>query len=206
MKIIAHRANDEIHRENSLEAILNSLSKTYVDGIEIDIRITKDYKFIIHHNPFYNAYYIKKTKLKKLQQKGLNSLEEVLKQIKSDKIIMLEIKEDSDKFKLLLLRLHKILKKYPLNYYLCSFNYNLVKYLKNKYPNYKSGLIIGYKINEKHLKNNFDFSSINYRLTPINNQNETFIWTINKKEELKNIKNKQNIITDKPRLIKKAIN
>ena len=206
MKIIAHRGNDEVHKENSLEAILNSLSKSYIDGIEIDIRMTKDYNFIIHHNPFFVGYYIKKTKIKKLQKKGLNSLEEVLKQIKSDKIIMIEIKEESDKYKLLLLRLNKILKKYPLSYYLCSFNYNLIKYLKNKYSQYKAGLIIGYKINENYLHNNFDFSSVNYKLTPIKTNKETFIWTVNKKELLNKIADNQNIMTDKAKEISKFIN
>ena len=32
MKIIAHRANDGIHEENSLEAILNSLEKEANNG------------------------------------------------------------------------------------------------------------------------------------------------------------------------------
>ena len=31
MKIIAHRGNDGVHRENSLKAIVNSLNKNYID-------------------------------------------------------------------------------------------------------------------------------------------------------------------------------
>lgn len=205
MKLIAHRANDEIHKENSLEAILNSLTKSYIDGIEIDIRLTKDYNFIIHHNPFYMGYYIKKTKVKKLQKKGLNTLEEALTKINSDKIIMLEIKEDSPNFKLLLIRLNKILKKYPLNYYICSFNYKLINYFQRKYPQYKSGLIIGYTLNEKYLNNHFNFASINYKLLPIKTEQETFIWTINKPELLTKIKSYQNVITDKAKSISRAI-
>ena len=53
MKIIAHRGNDGIHKENSLEAIINSLNKKYVDGVELDVRLTKDKKLIINHDPFY---------------------------------------------------------------------------------------------------------------------------------------------------------
>ena len=41
MKIIAHRGNDNLHKENSLEAIINSLNKKYVDGVELHIRLTK---------------------------------------------------------------------------------------------------------------------------------------------------------------------
>lgn len=206
MKIIAHRANDEIHKENTMEAILNSLKQTYIDGIEIDIRMTKDYKFVIHHDPFYNGYYIEKTNLKTLQKKGLNSLEEVLEKINTKKILLIEIKEESNQYKLLLIRLNKILKKYNLNYYLCSFNYNLLKDLKKRYKNYKVGLIIGIKLNINHLENNLDFNSINYRHIQKAPNKETFIWTVNNKEILDKVKPNQNIITDKAKEMNETIN
>ena len=38
MKIIAHRGNDNVHKENTLEAILNSLNEDYTNGVEFDIR------------------------------------------------------------------------------------------------------------------------------------------------------------------------
>ena len=82
MKIIAHRGNSGKYKENSLKAIEYSLNEDYIDGVEFDIRMTKDFKFVIHHDPFYKGYYIKKTRLKKLQKLGLNSLEEVLLKIK----------------------------------------------------------------------------------------------------------------------------
>ena len=53
-KFIAHRGNDDDLAENSKEAILNSLSKPYIDGVEFDIRITKDNKFVINHNATIN--------------------------------------------------------------------------------------------------------------------------------------------------------
>ncbi len=205
MKIIAHRANDGIHKENSMTAILNSLTKPYIDGIEIDIRITKDYNFVIHHDPFYAGYYINKTRLKVLQKKGLDSLEEVLQKIDSNKIILIEIKEESNKYKLLLIRLHKLLKKYNLNYYLCSFNYNLIQDLKKKYPQYKTGLLIGIKLNLNKIENKLDFNSINYRHIQKAPNKETFVWTINNKEKLEKVKKTQNIITDKPKEMFKLI-
>lgn len=196
MKIIAHRANDEIHKENTMEAILNSLKIPYIDGIEIDIRMTKDYNFVIHHDPFFAGYYIEKTRLKVLQKKGLNSLEEVLEKINTNKILLIEIKEEN-KNKLLLIKLNKLLKRYNLNYYLCSFNYELLETLKKKYPKYKAGLIIGIKLNTNHLENNFDFNSVNYRHIEKAPNKETFAWTINNKEKFNKVKNKANIITDK---------
>lgn len=201
MKVIAHRGNDEIHLENSMESIINSLSISYIDGVEFDIRHTKDYDFVIHHDPFYKGYYIEKTRLSVLQKKGLNSLEEVLKSINSDKIIMIEIKEESSKFKYMLIKLHKVLKKYNLNYYLCSFNYDLVSYLKKKYPMYKVGLLIGIKLNVNKMDNNFDFNMVNFRHAKKAPLKETFIWTVNDLKTFEMVKGNQNVITDKAKEI-----
>ena len=99
MKIIAHRGNDGIHKENSLEALLNSLTNKNIDGIELDVRLTKDNKLIINHDPFYNGYYINHTTSLKLQKLGLNTLDEVLKNINSDKIIMIEVKTNEKDIK-----------------------------------------------------------------------------------------------------------
>lgn len=201
MKIIAHRGNDGIHVENSMESILNSLTISYIDGVEFDIRHTKDYDFVIHHDPFYKGYYIEKTRLSVLQKKGLNSLEEVLKNINSDKIIMIEIKEESGKFKYMLIKLHKLLKKYNLNYYLCSFNYDLVSYLKKKYPIYNVGLLIGIKLNLNKMDNSFDFNMINFRHAKKAPLKETFIWTVNDLKTFEMVKDNQNVITDKAKEI-----
>ncbi len=206
MKIIAHRGNDEIHLENSMEAILNSLLIPYIDGVEFDIRHTKDYNFVIHHDPFYKGYYIEKTPLKTLQRKGLDSLEDVLEKINTKKILLIEIKEESDRHKVLLIRLNKILKKYNLNYYLCSFNYKLITTFKKKFPKYKCGLIIGIKMNTNHLENNLDFNSINYRHIEKSPDKETFVWTVNNKEIFDKVKQSQNIITDKAKEMYNFIN
>lgn len=201
MKIVAHRGNDGIHLENSMEAILNSLNLFYVDGVEFDIRHTKEYNFVIHHDPFYAGHYIGNTKMSILQKRGLNSLEEVLKNINSDKIIMIEIKEEASRYKLLLIRLHKILKKYNLNYYLCSFNYNLVSYLKKRYPMYKVGLLVGIKLNLDRMNDNFDFFMINYRHAKKAPMKETFIWTVDDKKTFDKVLKSQNVITDKSKMI-----
>ena len=199
MKIIAHRGNDGVHKENSLEAIISSLNSKYTDGVEFDIRFTKDHKFIVTHDMFYMGHFIKKTNIKVLQKHGLNTLSEILKNINSDKIILIEIKEESKKYKLLIYKLVKILNKYSLNYYICSFNYELVKYFHKKYTNYKVGLIIGPINNLKYINNDFAFNSIYYKNISKKMDKETFAWTVNNPE---NIKNKQvNIITDKPKEI-----
>ncbi len=197
MKIIAHRANDGIHKENSLEAILNSLNQDYIDGVEVDIRLTKDGKFVLSHDPIYHGHFIKFTKVKKLQRLGINTLIEVLNEIKTDKIIMLEIKSEDSKYNKIINNLNKTLKPFHLNYYICSFNYNLIKKLKEKYSEYKCGLIIGYQINKDKINNNLNFNSLSLSYASNNFNKETFIWTVNDLKNL-NIKKRYNIITDNP--------
>lgn len=198
MKIISHKANDNTHKENSLEAVLNSLKSPYTDGIEIDVRLTKDNKLILNHDPFYKGYYINHTKAKTLTKQGLNTLDEVLKQINSNKIIMIEVKLKDKNIKKTAKTLLKTINKYNLNYYICSFNYNFIKYLTK--TKYKIGLIISPKINEKHIKNNFDFNSISTLLNKKSTK-ETFKWTVNTKNDLKKVNKTDNIITDNPKKI-----
>lgn len=197
MKIIAHRGNDGIHKENTMESILNSLTINYIDGVEFDIRMTKDFHFVIHHDPFYEGHLISKTRLKTLQKKGLNTLDEVLEKIDSNKILLIEIKEESNKFHILTAKLYRILKKYNLNYHIFSFNYKLMTYFQKKHSDIKTGLLIGIKLNLDKIKNSFDFNAINYRHINKATNKETFIWTIDTKEEFKKVKSNQNIITDK---------
>ena len=52
MFLIAHRANDNHDfSENSQNAIVDCLNKDYIVGIEIDVRITKDRKLVLIHDP-----------------------------------------------------------------------------------------------------------------------------------------------------------
>lgn len=197
MNIIAHRGNDGNNKENSLKAILNSLNKDYIDGVEFDIRITKDKRFILNHDPFYKKYFIKKTPSKKLIKQGLNTLDEVLNKINNNKVLLIEVKEENN-IKKTSKYLNKIIRKYSLNYYICSFNYNFIKYFNEKY-NYKCGLIIGKNINKKHIINNFSFNSLNYKYKGKVPNKKTFYWTINNPKEIK--EKQENIITDKPKEI-----
>lgn len=196
MLIIAHRGNDGINKENSKEAIINSLAKYYIDGVEFDIRLTKDKEFILNHDPFYNNLLIKNTSSKALKKQGLNTLEEVLNIVDNKKILLIEVKEDSRKIKAVAQRLNKALKRYDLNIYICSFNYDFIKYFKENYG-YKCGLIISKHINQNHIINNFDFNSISYKCKEENMKEETFIWTVNNPKYIRN----NNVITDKPKLI-----
>lgn len=195
MKIIAHRGNDMIHKENTKEAILNSLDYEYIDGVEFDVRMTKDYKFVIHHDPFYNGKLINITKCKKL--KGISHLDEVLKNIHSQKIIMIDIKQPLVN-KHYEYYLYRQLKKYNLNYYICSFNYNFVNKFAEKHPEINVGVIIGIK---EHMINSLSFNSVYHKYIDIITEKETFVWTVNTKEVFEKIPFRCNIITDKAKYI-----
>ena len=109
MKFIAHRGNDNHeYKENTKEALLWCLKQDYIDGVELDIRLTKDKEFIIYHNTSIvelglNRMFIANESLEKLQ--GINfgtvenpyylsSLNEFLREVKSNKIIMLDVKKE----------------------------------------------------------------------------------------------------------------
>ena len=58
--IISHRGNGNHNfKENSKEAIIFSLNDKNIDGIEIDIRFTKDKKMVLCHNATYDGKIIK---------------------------------------------------------------------------------------------------------------------------------------------------
>lgn len=196
MLIIAHRGNDEIKKDNSKKAIINSLNKEYIDGVEFDIRLTKDKRFILNHDPFYKTFFINNTTSKTLIKHGLDTLDDILNMIKSNKILLIEVKVE-DNIKKTSKYLNRVLRRYNLNYYICSFNYNFINYFNKKY-NYKCGLIIGKNINKNHIINNLSFNSISYKYKGEIPNKETFYWTIN---NIKEINNKKNIITDKPKEI-----
>jgi len=49
-KIYAHRGFSSIYPENSMDSIKEAIKYDYIDGIEIDVRMTKDKKFVLIHN------------------------------------------------------------------------------------------------------------------------------------------------------------
>jgi len=210
MKIISHRGNNvSKYKQNTKQALLYALNIDFIDGIEFDVRITKDKKIVIIHDPVIDfvsngSGIVKNMKYKKLLRYNFGTkenptkiclLEELLKEIKSNKIILIDIKEETNDYKLISDLVYEIIKKYNLNIYIASFNYELIKYFKTKYN--KCGLIIGLGLNTKKLYNHFDFNIVSYNYRNRVDKKETFIWTIN---EVKKDINNYNIITDKPYL------
>ncbi len=212
MQIISHRgSNISKYKPNTKQALLTALSLDFIAGIEFDVRITKDKEVVVIHDPIINLVsngsgIVKNMKYKKMLKYNFGTkeypskictLKELLDNIDSNKKILIELKEESNCFKMFADIVYNIIKNYKLNIYVTSFNYNLVKYFQTKYDN--CGLIIGYGINIKRKYNHFNFNILSYKYRKIYNKKETFLWTINeKKSDLE----KYNIITDNPYLFK----
>ncbi len=212
MNIISHRgSNISKYQKNTKQALLTAINLDFISGIEFDIRITKDKKIVIIHDPIINLVsngsgLVKKLKYKKLLKYNFGTkenpskictLEELLDNIKNNKKILIELKEESNNFKEFVDIVYNIIKKYKLNIYIASFNYELIKYFSLFYN--KCGLIIGNGINIDKKYNNFNYNILTYKYRKIYNKKETFLWTINSyKDDLDNY----NIITDNPYLFK----
>ena len=212
MNIISHRgSNISKYQKNTKQALLTAINLDFISGIEFDIRITKDKKIVIIHDPIINLVsngsgLVKKLKYKKLLKYNFGTkenpskictLEELLDDINSDKKILIELKEESKNYKTFVNIVYNIIKNYKLNIYIASFNYELIKYFSLFYN--KCGLIIGNGINIDKKYNNFNYNILTYKYRKIYNKKETFLWTINSyKDDLDNY----NIITDNPYLLK----
>lgn len=192
--LISHRGNDNhIYKENTIEALNYSLNQEYIDGVELDIRMTNDKKIVINHNIIHNSKIICKTNYKEL---NIDLLDDFLREVNTNKIILIEIKEELNNYKIIY-QLYKIMKQYNLNYYIMSFNYNLIKKFKKFFSKYKCGLLVTKTINKDKNIDLFDFVAYKYNCYKDINKEE-FVWTINDyKNYLKYKEKNVFIITDK---------
>ncbi len=194
--LIAHRGlNDHNYKENTINAFLDCLDKDYISGIEIDVRMTKDNKIVIYHNFLYGLTSVKSLKYQQLH--GVDLLEDLLKRIKSNKIILLDIKSEDNNYKLLIKKLLTLTKRYSLNYYLCSFNYRLIKDLKDK-TSYPIGVFVTDIINKNKDYHYLDFLALSRNSYFDIDFKRKLVWLVNNK---KNIDKYNYIITDKAYLL-----
>lgn len=173
---IAHRGNNGgEYKENSVSAFINCFNTSYIDGIEMDVRLTSDGVLVVSHSDLFNGKVISKTKFFKL---GIDSLDYVLSCLSNKKIIIIDVKGNNLD---IVDKLYSVLSKYDYRFYICSFNYDIVSLFKEKYSNYKVGLIIGYMINIDKIHNDFDFNLLHYNLYKRCGVKESFLWTVNDK-------------------------
>lgn len=205
---IAHRGNDNHnYLENSEKAILNCLDRQYISGIECDIRLTQDNNIVLSHNMLIDFKsngkgFIHNLTLEELLSydfsgEKITVLKDMLSKINNKKILLLEIKEEKvNMIDNWIYALEPILRMYNyLNIYLCSFNYELIKTIKERFD-IPIGLIIGYKMNKEKDTLSFDFLMYQYKSFKYNHK-KTFVWTINDKDKMIKFKDKTDyIITD----------
>lgn len=192
--IISHRGNgNHRYKENSKNAIITVLEENYIDGIEIDVRFTKDKKMVLNHGTTYNSKIIKYTNYDDLY---LDSIHDIMKDIKTKKIILIEIKDND--FSNIPYILSFIEKFNYLNIYLQSFYKELLLEIKKRNKKIKIGLVC---FNIPKDISSFDFISLwhsNYKPC----DKELFVWTVNNYHVIKKFINLNvNIITDKPHII-----
>ena len=138
-KIIAHRGVTRNDQENTLPAYHQAFSEG-ADGLEIDVRLSKDEKPIIFHDEdtsrlFKKNLEIKNTTFFELKALGNNEnriplLDEVLDFLPQNKECFIEIKSDANTVPFLdKLRIEK------KNITFLSFDKNVVLALKKRFPN-----------------------------------------------------------------------
>lgn len=225
MYLISHRGiGNHNYAPNTKEAILEVLQYDYIDGVEFDIRMTKDQHLVIIHDPFINLVsngsgFVSHKTLNDLKRfnfgsdycySHISTLEELLVSVHTDKKIVIELKVEGKRYKKLVDVFCNIIGEYlNLNLYVCSFHKKAMKYLKKKKLSLKVGLLIGFHLNNDAFYNHYDFISVSYGyLDQISEGKETFMWTINDILEFLNIKKRNldvGVITDQASLLEKYL-
>ena len=155
MKRIAHRGYRTLNiKENTMEAFKNAFNNDF-DGIEFDVRKTKDNKLVICHNAWINltsngSGLISELNYDELDDYNFGStntpskiplLKDVLKEFQNNgKIKLVEIKTD--------INLDEILDFTDEDTYFISFDSNYIESLKKIYPKLKFG-ILNYVLNSE---------------------------------------------------------
>lgn len=149
---IAHRGKVTSNvNENTISAFQNAIYDNNYQGFELDIRTTKDKKFVVVHDFFSDGNLISKTNYQDLN-KDIPLLEDVLK-LPTDKIILIEIKEKN----IDILKLNSLLEKFKTqNLYVMSFFNEPIKKLLELKPSYKCG-ILNYLFNSEISYQEYDF-------------------------------------------------
>lgn len=142
--IIAHRGFHKSAKENTIEAYQKAID-IGADGIEFDVRRTKDGILISHHDPIIDNKYISSLTYKQLNKIAANkgfyvpTVEEVLKLTQVKIQLFVELKEEGYENQII-----NLLLKY-LNleeFIVISFNVRSLKLIKSSYANVKTGLLL----------------------------------------------------------------
>ncbi len=218
-RLIAHRGlhKNKIIPENSMLAFKAAIEKNY--AIEFDINITKDNQIVVFHDDDLNRLCNKKENiedesydfLKDLNLYESNEkiplLKELLDEVAGKIPLIIEIKKHKN-IGLLENILLEMLKEYKGEYFICSFEKDILLWLEKNKPKEIRGLIfeslpIKFKKYEKiaflykYFKSKADFISLEDKLIDSSiydfckkKELDILVWTIKDKKSFQNIDKK----------------
>ena len=218
-RFIAHRGlhKNKIIPENSMLAFKAAIEKNY--AIEFDINITKDNQIVVFHDDDLNRLCNKKENIEDVSYdflKDLNLyesnekiplLKELLDEVAGKIPLIIEIKKHKN-IGLLENILLEMLKEYKGEYFICSFEKDILLWLEKNKPKEIRGLIfeslpIKFKKYEKiaflykYFKSKADFISLEDKLIDSSiydfckkKKLDIVVWTIKDKKSFQNIDKK----------------
>jgi glycerophosphoryl diester phosphodiesterase len=224
--IIAHRGASSDAKENTIE----SFEKAMVSGadmIEFDVRRTKDNVLIAFHDEMIQGHSTKDLTLGAISQMArhqgfeIPTVEEMLKWARGRIKLDVELKEEGYEKEIV-----DLLSGYfeEDQFVITSFNDASLRVIKERYPDIKTGLILGKDIPSYHIltrlrecfptkrykKARPDFLVAHFKLLRLGflerarrNHLPVFVWTVNAEETIwKFLRDRRvyAIITDKPEL------
>jgi len=136
MIIISHRGKGFNDLENTKAGIFNALNSKYANGVEFDVRMTKDKQFVLSHDDsLERVFHVNKRISKMTLEECLNieprvpTLESILNEVKNNKLLLVEMKVGKC-YKTYVKNFYKIISKYSnLNIKVISFNLKALKYI-----------------------------------------------------------------------------
>ena len=174
MNFIAHRGYKLNSLENSIKSFKNAINDDYFVGFELDLRVSKDNKFVVIHDFIIDRVtnssgLVKNKTAKELKKLGIPRLEDVLK-LKHNKIILIEIKD----YSLDIAKFVKLLNKYrKRKIYVMSFSKKVIKKILPFKRNFKIG-VLNAVINSEKNYHDYDFIGL-YKNILTNNLIEYFL-------------------------------
>lgn len=194
--IIAHRGSHETFQENTLEAYKHAI-ELGVDGIEVDVRVTKDDDLILFHDR-----HLRQDKVRNLTYKQISDVVDYhvpfayeALELSSDIIWNLELKTIWALDPIL-----KLIEEYKTNVIVTSFWHNVVEEVSNAFDEVECGLLVSHRpfeiidFNWFKRKNidiivwDFEFMDESLLKRSKNEGITNFTYTIKTKEELEEAK------------------
>ncbi|MDO5726046.1 MAG: glycerophosphoryl diester phosphodiesterase membrane domain-containing protein [Tissierellia bacterium] len=231
IEIIAHRGGGDLGAENSI-AGLEAAIKEGAAWSEIDVQRTKDFEYIINHDPSFSrvAGVSKKSidltldEIKELEIKDLfnpsrpsqrvATLEEFLDAAKGRIGLFVELKGETADQKMVDDVVSMIrLKQMENETVLLSLDYEIIKYIEDKYPDMKTGYLYFFSIGETwSMKGDYlimeEREATPERISRIQaSGKKAIVWTVNTEKSINKFvrSDVDGIITDHVKNVKAAM-